>query len=323
MLRFRRFLILLQRYISPSSSVGFWHMKVTPRHYDFPTLEGYYLDMTPKCTYLGPRDAAGIPMLDYKDGREFQYNPCATAQYALGFWQRLCEGDESAREPFITCAEWLLRELTPVEGGGDAALWYYRFGIEDISAYGVTHIPFPSGLAQAQGLQVLLRYRKLAPSPMLDDAIRRAYAGLILPIEKGGVWREADLGCFIEEIPSPTLSCILDGYMFAILGVADYSFATGDDDSCERLKRLYETLALILPRFDLGYWSRMDLWSARPIPASPFYHAIHISQLQSLFALSGRLEFNHFAQRWQAYAAHPAYRIRALLTKIYCKLVYY
>jgi hypothetical protein len=83
-----------------------------------------------------------------------------------------------------------------------------------------------------------------------------------------------------------------------------------------------ETLAANIARWDLGYWSRYDLYP-HPIVnvASPAYHALHVTQLRamSLIAQDDRLDrmrarFESYqlsrTNRWRAFAAKAAFRLR-------------
>lgn len=84
------------------------------------------------------------------------------------------------------------------------------------------------------------------------------------------------------------------------------------------------TVADNLERYDTGYWSLYELSPTRlPMLASPFYHQLHIVQLQVMHTLTGESRFLDYARRWEGYERHPFKRRRALLQKILFKLLYY
>ena len=57
--------------------------------------------------------------------------------------------------------------------------------------------------------------------------------------------------------------------------------------------------------------------------ASPFYHHLHIVQLEILYRLTGKNIFRQYASRWDAYRRSCLKRAAALLYKVVFKLCYY
>ncbi len=85
-----------------------------------------------------------------------------------------------------------------------------------------------------------------------------------------------------------------------------------------------ETLRNNLDRYDLGFWSLYEQSGTRlPMVASPFYHQLHIVQLQIMARLTGDEVFAKYADRWERYARSRAKRTRALCYKSAFKLCYY
>ncbi|MGH8579198.1 MAG: D-glucuronyl C5-epimerase family protein [Gammaproteobacteria bacterium] len=314
----RRVVMNFARYLVPGSSVAFWHTPIAPVFYDFPTLGDYFIDFTSKTAYKGPFDARGIPLLNYRGSIGTRYNPCATAQYALGWYQRWRRGDEGGKERFFTMADWL-RDTLEADNQGQG-FWFYDF---DLDAYGA-RAPWASALAQAQGVAVLLRAARASSNAHYARAAASAYAAMTSPVERGGLLlRRGDL-VFLEEVVSDRPTAILDGYIFAMFGVRDYAFYTGDSASVELWNACVRTLAQLLPEYDLGYWSRADLYNRTPpMPASAFYHGLHIAQLKVLERLASNSIFGEYANRWEMLASNRISGLRVLLSKIYFKLRYY
>lgn len=311
----------LARYLLPGGSVSFWHTPLGPVGYEFASLSDYYIDFTAKTRYRGPIDRHGIPILDYRGAIGRQYNPCATAQYALGWfqsWRRF--GDHRARERFIACADWLLREG---EADGDALWWRYRF---DLDAYGLRN-PWISALAQAQALSVLVRAHAETGDARYRVAAAGALRSLMVPVETGGVLRSTPDGIVLEEVVADRLVAILDGWMFAVFGLFDARHAGLGADVVgleALLERSVSTLEALLPSYDLGYWSRADLYAQDPpMPASRFYHRLHVAQLQVMHELTRREPFALYARRWAENDLRLANRTRALSKKIVFKLRHY
>ena len=91
------------------------------------------------------------------------------------------------------------------------------------------------------------------------------------------------------------------------MGVRDHALLTGDPAVMATAERLSVDLARALPRFDTGYWSLYDLAGN---VASPFYHDLHIAQLEAL-ALAFPAQGNAFQAVRARFLAHKASRLKA------------
>jgi hypothetical protein len=310
----------LLRYLHPHGAVSFWHTPLGPSVYDFPSLDDYYIDLRAKLGYRGPQDSAGIPMLNYFGPIGIQYNPCAVAQWGLGgyqAWRR--DGSAQGEGAFRGAAQWLRDHLeVDTQGRG---FWWYRF---DFDAYGL-RAPWASALAQAQGLALLLRAHRCDGDAGDLTLARQACAAMLSPVAAGGLLLERDGMTLLEEVVADRPTAILDGLIFAVFGLQDYCFAVPDDGpAAEVLGRCVATLKTLLPRYDLGCWSRADLYSeAPPMPASAFYHGLHVAQLTVLAQLTGEAVFADYAERWRDQMARPTNRLRAFASKLAFKFSHY
>lgn len=310
--------------MSTSSSVSFWHTSIDQVTYDFQSLVDYYIDLSAKVDYRGPFDANGIPMLDYTGEIGVQYNPCACAQYALGqfqIWQR--SGNESAQARFFQIADWLCHSQV-LEDASTKGYWLYHF---DLDAYEV-QAPWKSGLAQAQAVSVLARAVKFAPNETREKAYQTTldlgFAGLMTSVEDGGLTLTEGKDVWIEEVVAKRRVAILDGCLFALFGVRDYADLTGSAEAEALFKKGSDTILRYLPTFDIGYWSRADLYQEKPpMPASHFYHRLHIHQLHAMHALTKAPAYADYAERWENYQSSWLNRKRALVAKIFFKIGYY
>lgn len=309
----------LLRYGLPGGSVSFWHTALGPVVYDYPSLDDYYIDFTAKTAYRGPFDASGVPMLNYRGSIGQRYNPCATAQYALGWYQRWRRGDASCRPRFFRMADWLTRSIH-VDACG-RGFWYYDF---DLDAYGAK-APWISALAQAQGIAVLLRAARYGETPgVYEEASKAAYRGMMAPVSEGGTLLVDGDDVWLEEIVADRLTAILDGYIFALWGVRDLAYHFADREAEGMWVRGIETIRRHLGDFDLGYWSRADLYQKdTPMPSSSFYHGLHVAQMQVLHRQTGIADFARIAGRWQEQLNSPVARTRAFWAKVAFKLWHY
>jgi len=314
----RRLLTTLARYLHPRGAVSFWHTPIRPVLYNYAGLGDYYIDLTAKTRYKGPYDADGIPLLNYFGPVGTHYNPCATAQWGLGNYQRWRRGEPSSEAQFRRAADWLCKQIDTDNAG--RGFWRYRF---DFDAYGL-RAPWVSALAQAQGISLLLRaYRCWRDLTYLESA-KLACNAMLSPIAEGGLLRKYDGLTVLEEVVADRPTAILDGMIFAVLGLQDYCYVIESARAQSVLTECYDTLETLLPRYDLGYWSRADLYSADPpMPASAFYHGLHVALLRVLADLTGRKTFQEYADRWMCATGSQLNRLRAFVSKAYFKLRYY
>ena len=305
-----------------NSHLTFWHE--TPA--DSPNavageLGEYYMLFTEKADYRGPFDASGIPQLDYHGHIGLQYNPIAIAQYGLGnynLWRR--RADATRKKKFLLIADWLCSNLEQNPHG--LAVWNHHFDWE----YRETlKAPWYSGLAQGQGISVLVRAHKESGDSRYLDAARRAFASFQQPIDKGGVaFTDASGDLWFEEYIVSPPTHILNGFIWALWGIYDYFLATRDSLAHELFSRGARTLLHNLDRYDLGFWSLYEQSGTRlPMVASSFYHQLHIVQLRVMHRLTGENAFASVADRWENYSHKRANCARALCYKSAFKLCYY
>ena len=77
-------------------------------------------------------------------------------------------------------------------------------------------------------------------------------------------------------------------------------------------------------RYDVGFWSLYEqsgTWLK--MLASPFYHRLHIVQLEVLYRLTGESVFKKYASQWESYRRSRPKRTVALGYKVIFKLCYY
>ena len=305
------------------SHLDFWHE--TPQIHPDATCEKlgpYYMAYRKKSAYRGPFDGEGIPLLNYRGAIGLRHNPIAAAQYGLSQYNRYCEaGSPEARRKFLTVADWLCRRLTRNQKGVDVwsheFLWPYRQGLQP---------PWASALAQGQGISVLVRAARVTQEGRYQEAAGRALAAFTRPVQEGGVViSDGEDGLWLEEYLVEPPSHILNGAISAAWGLFDYGLATGDATAKKLFGQSVCTLARNLSRYDAGFWSLYELPSdgIAASPASPFYHRLHIVQLEILFRMTGEPIFDQTAARWEEYRRSFRNRMLALWRKGLFKLRYY
>lgn len=309
---------------SGRSQLTFWHEtpEINPRA-DEKQLGEYYMLFHEKADYTGHYDAAGIPMLDYHGVIGLQYNPIAIAQWGLANYNLFCESHDDTRwQRTLKAADWLTANLEQNSHGLE--VWNHHF---DWEYRDTLKAPWYSGLAQGQGISLLLRAH--AHSRANDDKYRRAaeraFVALTRATPEGGVlFEDSRKDLWIEEYLVNPPTHILNGFMWALWGVFDYSLASGDATAKNIFDRGVETLLHNLSRFDTGYWSLYEQSGTRlKMLASPFYHRLHIIQLRVMSKLTGDTRFAEVAERWEGYSQQRSNRARALAEKSVFKLLHY
>jgi hypothetical protein len=307
-----------------NSQLTFWHERPTVNEtVDMSDpLSGYYMTFADKASYAGPFDADGVPLLDYHGVIGQQYNPIAIAQYGLAWFNKyVATGDPSALSVFIRQCDWLALHLEQNDHG--LAVWMHHF---DWEYCGILKGPWYSALAQGSGLSALVRAFALTGDERYRDAAVRAMQACLTPIADGGVqFVDSSGSLWLEEYIVNPPSHVLNGFMWTLWGIRDYSLVLHD----ERAERLFEvgtaTVAASLGRFDTGYWSTYDLFRMHGmrLVASPFYHRLHIIQLSVMSKMTGNVVFGKTAEKWTKYEQDWFKRKRAYVDRAVFKVLYY
>jgi hypothetical protein len=269
--------------------------------FDDSTVRGYFTDFRAKTT--SPEAAAPSRLL-----------PADLAQLALGWWDRDLAGDSRAMEMFEHLCT-LLAERAEIQG--DEWRWPYHISIRKYK----TEPPFYSAMAQGQIASTFVRLYLAAGDPRHAEIALAAVRPLVT--EAGPFVTEADpclvsltpTGPVLEESPSDPPSHILNGWIFSLWGLWDVAIGIGD----ERAKKVYDAslscLRQMLDDYDVGWWTRYSLYPhSLPDLAKPFYHRLHIDQVEVLYRLTGFDEFGSAARRWRSYDT-PIHRMAAIAQK--------
>jgi heparosan-N-sulfate-glucuronate 5-epimerase len=299
----------------------FWHEapEINPRA----TASGlgeYYMLFREKADYAGHYDA-GIPMLDYHGVIGLQYNPIAIAQWGLANYNLFCQTGEDARwQKTLKAADWLVENLEQNPHG--LWVWNHHFNWDYRD---MLKAPWYSGLAQGQGVSLLLRACTHTKAEKYQRAAEKAFVALKRPIAEGGVlFEDEEKHLWIEEYLVNPPTHILNGFMWALWGVFDFWLASADASAKGIFDRGVETLIHNMKRFDTGYWSLYEQSGTRlKMLASPFYHRLHIVQLRVMAKLAGDARFAVVAERWEGYGRRRSNRTRALVEKSVFKLLHY
>ncbi len=170
-------------------------------------------------------------------------------------------------EEFIKLSYWVV-ERQDNEGGWEIGSF---LGGKCSSKY--------SAMVQGEAISLLIRAWLSTNEVVFRSAAEKALCLLIKPVENGGVCYILSGNIFLEEAPTSPRNTILNGWIFAMIGLYDYYLAFNDLKVKDLLMKTLLTLKSHLSDYDAGYWSYYDI---RRHISSPFYHNLHIAQLKAL-----------------------------------------
>ncbi|PRR77170.1 N-acetylmuramoyl-L-alanine amidase LytC precursor [Clostridium liquoris] len=252
-------------------------------------------------------DNEGLPKVLYGDN--YYYNPVTLAQYGLSLYGEFLKG-KNTKDELIKAADTLIS----LQGSNGAFLYNFPW------KYYLNDKPYKpgwvSGMAQGQGLSLLSRVYKLTGDVKYIEAGKKALKFLITPVSKGGVmenlsYLDSSLKDYIifEEYISETPAYTLNGFMFTLLGLYDWSNIDIDDSSKYISKNYFnkgiETLKVILPYYDLGGFTAYDLSYIVNKDEKPHigvnYHGVHIYLLRALYSITGDKSLYNYYRLWKSY----------------------
>lgn len=243
-------------------------------------------------------------------GGAFHYNPVTLAQYALTMHGRYTRGDHDALNSFLNASRKLL-ELQEQDGA-----FRYQFPYRYYLTGELLRPGWISGMAQGQAMSVFARAYLTTKDRQYLSAGNRALDFLLKPIQEGGprsTLRDFDSNLshllFFEEYVSTPNNYTLNGYMFALLGLYDWSEIQrtryGNVNQASRyFQKGIKTLNVLLPYYDIDGFTAYDLGhyvvSKKPHILER-YHVVHLSLLQALSSVTKSDEIADALCRWTNY----------------------
>lgn len=251
-------------------------------------IRGYYNNMIEKVTKMPDLlDSGEMPKLNLAEGK-FTYFPVAIFQYGLGCYDLwLQTKDERYIRKFMQCVEWTMAHQ---DGKGR---W------NNFSHY-CPETPYGS-MAQGEASSLLIRAYVHTKEQKYLDAAKRALDFMLLPLEDGGTTRYVDDDAYLMEYTFKGM--VLNGSIFSWWGLYDFVIATGDNGKyMEAMDKTLKSLIKVLPQYKCAYWS---MYSEDGLIASPFYHNLHVAQMQAMYQLTGEPIFDEYAKRWEHQQKNP------------------
>lgn len=266
-------------------------------------ISGYYNNLTQKVLkqpeLLGTNE---LPLIITETGQKI-YFPVAIFQYGLGSYDLYLEtGNKKYFAKFLQCCNWAIAHQD-VSGA-----WSNFFFIYKDHPYG--------SMAQGEGASLIIRGYIETKNIKYRDAAKKALDFMLLPIEQGGTTQFEDEKVIFREYTH--LPTVLNGWIFSLFGLYDGTLIFEDPIYKDLYKKSIGSLVNALGEFDNGFWSLYDM--DKHI-ASPFYHNLHIAQMQALYAITNIDIFNQYAEKWKVYSNKNVNKIRAFIIKAIQKIV--
>jgi hypothetical protein len=266
---------------------------------------------------LGPDGVRGSDRDLIVDG-QLRHDPLKVIQASLALHDQLLDEPSPEREEiFRRQLAWVIGEGAVLLPSG-TPVWpqYYCAQRYDLGGRWI------SALTQGQAISLLVRGAAFTGDQRYADWARRAVRGLTsdeLPIQ----WRDAAGAVFFEEYPCDPPAHVLNGCLFAWLGLWDYVRFSDDEDLRAFCLTALEDIRRTVPDYELGDWTRYDLHQTWP--TSPSYQEIHAALARALGETTGDRFWSTRADRWRRAAANPWMRswvfLRVLIAKIRTRLL--
>jgi hypothetical protein len=246
------------------------------------------------------------------DGR-LRHDPLKVIQASLALHDQLLDEPSAEREAiFRRQVEWVAGEgLIFLPGGIPVWPQYYTF-----ERYGLEG-RWISALTQGQAISLLLRASTLtgeARYAELAGQAAAAFTGAELPI----VWRGPGGRIFFEEYPCDPPAHVLNGCLFAWLGLWDYARFSGDDELRAFCLEVLGQIRHTVPDYEMGDWTRYDLHQTWP--TSPSYQEIHAALARALGEITGDRFWTERGRSWRCAASNPWTRSGVFLRVLGAKI---
>lgn len=247
---------------------------------------GYY-----KGTYVGP-----------------QINAITVSDRAITYYNmyKSNPNNQDFRNSLVTAANWLVVNAVPRD---NYSIYEYKF---PWPTYNLIP-PWHSGMAQGKALQALVDAHEITHNDKYLATAKRIVNSFFVQVDDGGVtYKDNSNGWWYEEYANKggIQSRVLNGMMFALLGIHDYYTYTGDLHAKFIFDKGVTSLKDTLHLYDDNGYSNYDILHT---PAG-VYHNIHIELLNRLFNETGEIVFKNYRDRWQNFkepysliqqASHP------------------
>ena len=242
-------------------------------------------------------DEGGVIQVDYGDsfgGAGVQYNPQSVGYFAQILYASIAEGHGHLEDEFLAHVDWLVDNAEERDG---FVTWTYDFPNPGFEA----PAPWTSGMAHGRIFTALIQAHYLTGDEDYLETAEDSLGAFEASMAEGGVRTVAPkvAGAWYEEVAGPTVvsSKILNGHIFALIGLRDYAMYTGSKRAWDLFHDGEAAVAQLLPLFDAGHLSRYDLVGH----INCKYNRVHIRQLNWLAGVTGKEVYSEYANLFARY----------------------
>lgn len=265
-------------------------------------LKYYYADFT-LCILAKPHclDIENVFKIGSSTESEANYNIAGICEFALINLEKYYNTkDEKYLNLFLSNIKWL--ESNAVINS-ETAYWYYTYEMGEYSGN-----KWASSISQGMAASVMTRaYVLLKEEKYLDLAIK-AVNTILTPVHQGGFKYSYDtFKCFYEE--SGTNSHILNGHIYAMLGIYDVYRLTKNDKYLKAFEDAASDIKNNIRFFDLGFASTYD--TRERIIANNSYHIVNTNLIYILAKITKDVFFEDLYKRWNKIFASKKIKLYA------------
>lgn len=225
------------------------------------------------------------------------YSPALIARYALLCWNRsLMLSGADYRQIFLAQARWLVKYQ---QRGLEFAGGWIVASRSSVNQSGRSYL---SASVQGNALSVLIRAYQLTDEEVFLRGARLALEPFKRDIFDGGICAPVgEDGIFFQDEATYPATHVFTGCAFALLGLYEYlAFIDGTDAGVQQLiERCLKTLHILFDEFDVGFWTRLDLY--RRCFVTPDQLALQTKLLALLARYSQCEHCSDLAVRWEMY----------------------
>lgn len=265
-------------------------------------INGYFNNLTEKVVKEPELlESESLPLYHTEKNGEVEF-PVAIFQYGLGAYDLFLKTqDPKYLRKFMQCVDWAMNQQQ------DSGAW-------DSLSFLYPDYPY-SAMCQGEGASLLIRAFKQTGDQKYMTAAQKALDFMLEPVEKGGTTKCSGKDVILMEyVQMPT---VLNGWIFAAFGLYDMSLESPNSKYGEAFSATIETMKNQLDLFDNGYWSKYD---ADKKITSPFYHNLHIAQMEALYLVTEDKAFKEREEKWRFYQSKWWNRKRAFIKKAWQKI---
>lgn len=253
------------------------------------------------------RFEAGVPSYRYKDG--YHHNPAYICWWALlNLNQYVKTKNKKNLDAFLIQADWLEKNA---KRWGKGMVWTYDFDWNEGKA--ILRKPWISAMSQGLAMSVLTRAYKITHEKRYLETARSALPPFSIEVRKHGLMTKDGSLVFYEEYPAYPLARVLDGYIFALLGLHDLHKIGKDKMAGQLFTKGAQSLLLSLHRWDWkGKWS---WYGTRGLLSTPHYNRLNSRLLSVLHDITGKAGFLRWSMAWDE-------DNKSILERAYCRTGY-